>query len=192
MSRFLYLVLVFSVDLFHCQELGQLGQLGPIVPTNRNFYGSPYSNAPFGGQPLPSPYHPFPNQYPIHPINAVNRASWPPAQFGGSIQELAPYQHGSASNPYQRASPTVGMSTLGLDAISPINSYSNQMPAESSSFSSNRRASMPPIQVVYGKPIPMEMQTEQASSSSSLPLFLQGAPEDVINEVCLEHWSLST
>jgi hypothetical protein len=77
-------------------------------------------------------------------------------------------------------------------AINPINAYSNQMPTESSPFTATypRRAAMAPIQVVYGKPMSMEMQSEQttasptsSSSSSSLPLFLQGAPEDVINEV---------
>ncbi|KAI6184510.1 hypothetical protein M3Y97_00604200 [Aphelenchoides bicaudatus] len=86
------------------------------------------------------------------------------------------------------------MSTFGTEsAISPIssiNAYSNQMPIEQPNFSSfsNRRASMPPIQVVYGKPVPLETQSEQrisqppSSSSSSLPLFLQGAPDDIIDE----------
>jgi hypothetical protein len=203
MSLLCVLLLLSCATSLFAQQFGA----SPIVPMNS--YGSQFSASPFGGS---SPYaaasqfngagpyggaSQYQQPYPIHPINGLPQQQWPPSQqFGG--QNL--YRHGSQPPFFgqpQQPSPTIGMSTLGgADSINPINSplnaYSNQMPSEQPNFasSSNRRASMPPIQVVYGKPVPMEMQSEQASqpaapssSSSSLPLFLQGAPEDVIDEV---------
>lgn len=201
----LFLLLV-AVEFISFPSWAQ--QLSPIIPANRGVYGSPYAimGNPYaaGGQ-MPYPglqNQPFFNQQPpgrsaypsMQPING--QPPWPNSMIGQ--QESAFRQNAALMqgfSPFGQQSPpsTVGMSSIsGMEG--PINAYSNQMPAESpySSPLTQRRASMPPIQVVYGKPVPMEMQAEQqsatqpsASSSSSLPLFLQGASEDVINEVCI-------
>jgi hypothetical protein len=149
-------------------------QIGPIVPTNRNFYGPPYQTMGGGYSGM---------HYPIQPINAPQQP-WPPSS-GYGAHDFMPYRPNTIQgvpsfNPYPG---TLGMSAGGMDAISPINSYSNQMPIESSPALPNRNSVMAPIQVVYGKSVGMETQNEATTPSSSLPLFLQGASEDVIDEV---------
>jgi hypothetical protein len=86
-------------------------QIGPIVPMNRNFYGSPYQAQQY--QPFPSQaqqYQPFSSQnqqYPIHPINGQQSYSG-----FGAHDLMSPYRpsaiHGVSS--FAQPPGTFGMS----------------------------------------------------------------------------------
>ncbi|KAI6193966.1 hypothetical protein M3Y96_01074800 [Aphelenchoides besseyi] len=157
---------------------------------NRNYFGSPYSPSsisPYSaGGYFDAPQN-QPSNFPISPLNSRMWNSRPMdvESFGSS--DFAAYRQNAALLQHQQPH---GMNPL----ISSINPPSNRMmPDSMMPINAQRRASMPPIQVIYGKPGPMEIQPEEptvgstqqsasSSSQSSLPLFLQSAPEDAVEE----------
>ncbi|KAI6193934.1 hypothetical protein M3Y96_01071200 [Aphelenchoides besseyi] len=157
---------------------------------NRNYFGSPYSPSSISPYSAGGYFDASQNQQSNFPISPLNSRMWNSRpmdveSFGSS--DFAAYRQNAAL--LQRQQPH-GMDPL----ISSINPLSNRMMSDSMMpINAQRRASMPPIQVIYGKPGPMEIQPEEptvsstqqsasSSSQSSLPLFLQGAPEDAVEE----------
>ncbi|KAI6179218.1 hypothetical protein M3Y98_00586600 [Aphelenchoides besseyi] len=164
--------------------------IGPIVPMNRNYFGSPYSPSSISPYSAGGYFDAPQNQQSNFPISPLNSRMWNSRpmdfeSFGSS--DFAAYRQNAALLQHQQPH---GMNPL----ISSINPPSNRMmPDSMMPINAQRRASMPPIQVIYGKPGPMEIQPEEptvgstqqsasSSSQSSLPLFLQGAPEDAVEE----------
>ncbi|KAI6193856.1 hypothetical protein M3Y96_01063100 [Aphelenchoides besseyi] len=164
--------------------------MGPIVPMNRNYFGSPYSPSSISPYSAGGYFDAPQNQQSNFPISPLNSRMWNSRpmdveSFGSS--DFAAYRQNAALLQHQQPH---GMDPL----ISSINPLSNRMmPDSMMPINAQRRASMPPIQVIYGKPGPMEIQPEEptvgstqqsasSSSQSSLPLFLQGAPEDAVEE----------